>query len=173
MKNKIPLWFKVVYVLSVIVAFHFFLPVGIKEKTTLKDKKVEVDSVLYNAVPRDLIGEKAIEVFTGQLTGYGPDCNGCSGKTASGYNVKNGNIYFDDSFYGEVRIVAADRKFAIGTVVRITASRVSENPILAIVLDRGAAIKGNKFDLLFASSSDTHGIGRQTNVKFEVLRLGW
>lgn len=173
MKNKIPLWFKVVYVLSIMVAFHFFLPVGVKEKTTVKDKVVEVNNVLYNAVPRDLIGEKAIEVFTGQLTGYGPDCRGCSGKTASGYNVTNGNIYFNDSFYGEVRIVAADRKFKLGTVVRITAPRVSESPILAIVLDRGSAIKGNKFDLLFASESDTHGTGRQTNVKFEVLRLGW
>lgn len=174
MKNKIPLWFKVVYVLSIMVAFHFFIPTGVKGKVAVNDKVVEVNKVFYNAVPRDLISEKVISKFVGQLTGYGPDCKGCSGRTASGYDVTNGNIYFYDYLYGEIRIVAADaNKYRIGTVVRITAPNVFANPIIAIVLDTGGAIKGNKLDLLFASQADTGGIGRQKNVQYEILRNGW
>jgi 3D (Asp-Asp-Asp) domain-containing protein len=173
MKNKIPLWVKVVYILSIIVAFHFFVPSGTKEKVTVSGKTVEVNKVLYNAVPRDLIIGRVISEFVGQLTAYGPDCKGCSGKTKSGYDVSNGNIYFDDSLYGEVRIVAADDKYKIGTIVRITVLKVYDDPFIAIVLDRGSAINDNKFDLLFASENDTNGLGRQKDVKYEVLRNGW
>ena len=31
----------------------------------------------------------AQSTFTGYLTHYGPDCKGCGGTTAAGYNVKN------------------------------------------------------------------------------------
>lgn len=173
MKNEIPLWFKAVYVLSIMVAFHFFLPTEVEEKVTVKDKVAEVNKVFYNSVPKDLISERVIDTFVGQLTGYGPNCSGCSGRTASGYDVSNGNIYFDDTFYGDVRIVAADKKFKLGTIVRITASNVFESPIVAIVLDRGGLIKGNKFDLLYDTENSTKSIGNQKNVTYEVLRYGW
>lgn len=160
--------------LSIIVSFYFFLPEGIKEKTKLVDNVIEVNKVVYNAVPRDLISERVISTFVGQLTGYGPDCKGCSGITKSGYDVTNGNIYFNDDLYGQIRIVAADaRIYKIGTIVRITAPNVFANKIIAIVLDTGGAIKGNKLDLLFSSEADTKGIGRQKNVQYEILRNGW
>lgn len=173
MKNNVPLWFKAVYVVLIIGAFYFFLPKGIKEKVLTNKNTVDIKEVAYNAVPRDLINAKAIDTFTGQLTGYGPDCTGCRGITSTGYNVKNGNIYFYDNTFGEIRIVAADKSFAFGTVVRITAPNIYDNPIIAIVLDRGGAIKGQKFDLLFESEKDTKFVGHQKNVKYEVLRYGW
>lgn len=172
MKKEIPLLFKVVYSLSIIVAFYFFLPAGVREVAIINDKVAVVNKSSYNAVPRDLVSERVIDTFTGQLTGYGPDCYGCSGKTASGQDVKNGNIYFNDKTYGEIRIVAADKKYPFGTIVRITAPNVFESPIVAIVLDRGGKIYGNKFDLLFSSEKDTEFTGSQKNVKYEVLRYG-
>lgn len=173
MKDKIPLWFKVVYVLSIIVSFHFFLPQVVKEKVMVNEDIKQVNKVVYNSVPRDLIDNKVISTFVGELTGYGPDCYGCSGRTASGMNVKNGNIYYYDDLFGELRIVAADKKYKFGTVLRITASNVFDYPIIAIVLDRGGLIRGNKFDLLFENEQATKFVGRQKNVKYEVLRNGW
>ncbi len=67
---------------------------------------VEVDKIVYDAVPHQVV----LEAFIGQLTGYGPDCTGCSGKTSSGQIVTNGNIYYTDAYYGKVRILASDKK---------------------------------------------------------------
>jgi len=166
MKKEIPLLFKVVFGLSIFMAFYYFLPIGLREATTVNKK-------VYNTVSRDLISEKVIDTFDGQLTGYGPDCYGCSGKTAFGLNVQNGNIYFNDNIYGETRIIAADKKYPFGTIVRITAPEVYKTPIIAVVLDRGGRIRGNKFDLLFSSEKETEFTGLQKNVKYEVLRYGW
>lgn len=173
MKKEIPLLFKVVYSLSIIIAFYFFLPTCVREVAIINDEVAVVNNNTYNAVPRDLISDRVIDTFVGRLTGYGPDCYGCSGITASGQNVQNGNIYYDDGTYGEIRIVAADKKYIFGTVVRITAPNVYNYPIVAIVLDRGGKIYGNKFDLLFNSEKDTEFTGSQKNVKYEVLRYGW
>ncbi|MFA5407333.1 MAG: 3D domain-containing protein [Bacilli bacterium] len=173
MKKTIPLWIKMVYVFTVIVAFNMFLPIGIKQKVTIDNNDMLVNNVSYNAVPSDLISEKVIYTFTGQLTGYGPDCKGCSGITASGYDVSGGTIYYSDKMYGDVRIVASDHKYKLGTIVRITLPNIYDYPIIAIVLDRGSAIKGDKFDLLFTSEDSTSSIGVQRDVKYEVLRIGW
>lgn len=170
MKNKIPLWFKVVYIASVIIAFSVFLPNSIRDNLAVRENVNEVQRIVYNAVPHEIV----LETFYVELTGYGPDCSGCvSGKTASGQDVTDGKIYYDDINYGKVRIVAADKKFPFGTIVRITAPTVSETPIVAVVLDRGGKIKGNKIDLLFESEANTGSIGRQKNIKFEILRNGW
>jgi 3D (Asp-Asp-Asp) domain-containing protein len=175
MKNEIPLWFKVVYVLSIIIAFYFFMPVGVKEKVMIKDKVVEVNKAIYNAVPR----EKILGTFIGQLTGYGPDCKDCSGFVNGGKNggrmdVRNGNIYYYDDVFGKVRILAADQKYyKLGTIIRITAPNVLSSPILGIVLDSGGAIKGNIIDLLFENEQATKFVGRQRDVKYEILRYGF
>ena len=48
--------------------------------------------------------------FTGTITGYGPDCVGCSGKLGCPpyQDVRNGNIYYEDKDYGKIRILARD-----------------------------------------------------------------
>ena len=169
MKDQIPLWYKVVYVFLIVTAFYFFLPTKIKSKIVYKGNVAEVDKIVYNAIPR----EKIIDTFIGELTGYGPDCKGCSGITKWKYDVRNGNIYYYDNLYGKVRIVAADKNIPFGTIVRISALNISKEPIVAIVLDTGSAIHGTIFDLLYENEAATRAVGRQKNVKYEVLRKGW
>lgn len=112
--------------------------------------------------------------FTGLLTGYGPDCKGCSGFTgcSPSQNVKNGNIYFDDNTYGKVRIVAASSKIPCGSIVKISNSSLSKSSIVAVVLDRGGAIQGTKMDFLERSEKEALKIGKQT-VTYEIVRWGW
>ena len=121
---------------------------------------------------------KVIETLTGSLVGYGPDCYGCtSNRTASGMYIGEGNIYYNDSTYGKVRIVAGDISYPFGTIVRISnVDLYNDEPFYAVVLDRGGDIgKNNKFlfDLLFTSESDAYSLGTEYNIKFEIMRLGY
>ena len=134
----------------------------------------------YNPNTEAVSGSSSSDTFEGYVTAYGPDCYGCvSGETASGYNVLNGNIYYNDPTYGTVRIVAADRSLKFGTIVKINGLNISSEPVIAIVLDRGGDIGFNKpkniiFDLLYTSenSSEVRNFGKQY-VTAEVLRVGY
>ena len=133
-----------------------------------------IEEVLDKNKPKDVV----IEVLVGSMSGYGPDCYGCtSGLTASGKYVGNGNIYYDDPTYGTIRIVAADASYPFGTIVKISNVDLYNNePFYAIVLDRGGDIgKGRRFlfDLLFASEKETHQLGVDYNVNYEIVRLGY
>ncbi len=121
-----------------------------------------------------VVTEPVLETLIGNLSWYGPDCYGCSGVTASGHNVITGGIYYDDLTYGSVRIVAGDSSFPLGTIVRITNASLSNDPVFAIVLDRGGAIGLDKkymFDLLFESESSYNNVHGSTT--FEILRYGY
>ena len=114
--------------------------------------------------------------FNGTLTGYGPDCPGCSGVVACrpNPNVKNNNIYFEDSTYGKIRILAADYSIPCGSIIKISNFKfVDGNEFYGIVLDRGSAIVGLTMDLLYPSENDTLIIGRQYNIHFAIQRWGW
>ena len=123
-------------------------------------------------LPKNIEMKNNIEIFYGELTGYGPDCIGCIGITSCNPypDVRNGNILYKDKKYGNVRILAADKKYDCGTIIEIEHD-VFEKPITAIVLDRGSAIKGNLFDLLYESEKGS--LGRTKDVKYSVLRKGW
>lgn len=114
-------------------------------------------------------------IFTGTMTGYGPDCVGCGNSVACAPYpiVTNGNITYNDASFGEVRILAADRSIPCGTIIKFSNITFSNEPIYGIVLDRGGAIKDKLFDLLFASESDAEIVGRQRSVQYEVQRWGW
>ncbi len=114
--------------------------------------------------------------FMGTLTGYGPDCPGCLGMVyCKPYpNVQNGNIYYNDSEYGKIRILAADYSIPCGSIIHIENFKfVPENEFIGIVLDRGSAIVGLTMDLLYPSEKDTEIVGRQYNIKFTIERWGW
>lgn len=114
---------------------------------------------------------QALDTYVGTLTGYGPNCYGCSGKTSSGYDVRNTTTYVD-SEYGEIRILAADSSIALYSIVRVS-NVPNMDPFIAIVLDRGGNVgfgKGTLFDLLFADESQA--IHKTGNVTFEILRYG-
>lgn len=117
--------------------------------------------------------EKVLKTYIGPITAYGPDCKGCIGITASGYDVRNGNIYYNDKEYGKVRIVAADKSIPFGTIIRIKG--IFKKPLIAIVLDRGSAIGFNKkvyIDLLYKNEKETLAFGKK-KATFEILRNGF
>lgn len=114
-------------------------------------------------------------LFVGQMTAYTAYCPGCGGRVACppAQDVRNGNIYYEDSNYGVVRILAADRRIPCGSIIKISNVTFSSEPILGIVLDRGGAIKGNIIDFLVTEKKETNAIGRQFNVSYEIIRWGW
>lgn len=153
----------------------------------------EVIEIIEEPVDNYFMDKEVIDTYTGILTGYGPDCIGCGDfntnkvSTASGYHIANivdGNIQpaftitYNDSEYGEVRIVAGDSTIPFNSIVRITIP--NQEPIMAIVLDRGSTVGFENcrsssgcltnFDLLFATEGES--LGKTYNVKFEVLRIG-
>lgn len=115
-----------------------------------------------------------LETQVGSLSGYGPDCIGCSGFLASGLDVRDGNIYYSDSTYGKVRILAGDYSYPYGTIVRVKGSKLSE--FIGIVLDRGGAVgfgKSHLFDLLYPTSSSALAMEVSYHTTFEILRYGY
>lgn len=125
---------------------------------------------------KDESNSQVLETLVANISGYGHDCYGCtSGYTASGYYIGDGTMYYEDSTYGKIRVVAADKKYQFGTIVRIS-NFINEDTFYAIVLDRGGAIgldKRIQFDLLYPKNNDAIPVGIQTNVIFEILRLGF
>lgn len=121
--------------------------------------------------------EKTIEKLTGSLAGYGPDCYGCTSfRTSSGKYIGDGNIYYEDKEFGKIRIVAGDKSYPYGTIVKISNTGYYSDAIYAVVLDRGGGVgKGKKFlfDLLFETEKDALKMGSRKNVTFEILRLGY
>lgn len=139
-----------------------------------RSQKLEVKEV-SNMEEAALYGPTTPISFTGQMTAYNPICKGCTGKVycPPRQDVTNGNIYFNDSTYGIVRILAADYAIPCGTIVKVTNVSFSNEPIIGIVLDRGGAIRGNIMDFLVTEADDMDIVGRQHNVHYEILRWGW
>lgn len=163
----------------------------VKEEKTeiiIEEKKEEIkeEEIIVTPLEPDFSEKPAIETFIGSLTGYGPDCLGCGGKTSTGFDLTQ-SIYYEDEEYGTIRIVAADKYFPFYSIIRIS-NVPNMEPIIAIVLDRGSDVgwyrnsetgnimfdsqKGTLFDLAFTTEKDPNLIGKTNNVKFEVLRSG-
>lgn len=148
-----------------------------KKETVIETPKNTVDNVKKETVPVQK-QEKVLEKLKGALAGYGPDCYGCTSfRTATGKYIGDGNIYYEDKEYGKVRIVAGDKSYPFGTIVKINnAFSGKDSTIYAIVLDRGGGVgKGKKFlfDLLFETEKAASLAGSKQNVDFEILRLGY
>ena len=125
----------------------------------------------FNKIKKE---NEVLDKFTGTITGYGPDCDGCIGITASGYDVRN-TIYYNDKTYDNVRVLAADKSLPFGTIIKVSNLK-NYNDFIGIVLDRGSAISFDGFsqiDLLFESEDYSYNFGRKENVIFEILRLGY
>lgn len=113
-----------------------------------------------------------LEMFSGNLSYYKATCRGCSGITATGYDVRDGKIYYNDPTYGNVRIIAAGPEIRKHSIVRIKNSSLGSN-VLAIVLDRGGNIgSGRKFIVDVLTNDNESRGGVDSNVVIEVLRKG-
>ena len=126
---------------------------------------------LEEDISNDLYAAK--DTYTGDLTGYTADCPLCTGHLSClpNYDVLNGTETYNDQVYGNVRIVASSKNLPCGTILRFNNSRVSNNPIIAIVLDRG--VLGNDIDLL-SNNYDyaVKTIGR-SSISYDILRTGY
>lgn len=125
--------------------------------------------------------------YSGKMTGYGPDCPGCSAvgnvacktKTGKNHSLINDGLYYSDELYGSVRILAADNTaFPCGTVVKVNNGNLDE--FYGIVLDSGSAMRNawNEgivwMDLAFSSQAEARtGGATSSNTKYEVQRWGW
>ena len=151
---------------------------SIEEKEVVLDKEIEKEEVEQEEEKEEVVVSEPVsdvlEKQVGSLSGYGPDCKGCSGYLASGRYVGDGNIYYSDSTYGTVRILSGDKTYPFGTIVRVKSS--SWGTFLAIVLDRGGGVgfgKTHLFDLLYQSNSLAYDYGISYNTVFEILRYGY
>lgn len=151
---------------------------SIEEKEVVLDKEIKKEEVVQEEEKEEVVVSKPVsdvlEKQVGSLSGYGPDCKGCSGYLASGRYVGDGNIYYSDSTYGTVRILSGDKTYPFGTIVRVKSS--SWGTFLAIVLDRGGGVgfgKTHLFDLLYSSNSLAYDYGASYNTVFEILRYGY
>lgn len=98
---------------------------------------------------------------TYNLTHYSAYCNtGCTGVTATGYDVSN-TIY-----YKGYRIVAMPSSVPLHTKVRLHYSNGEK--VDAIVLDRGGDVGAGRADLLVNSTEEAYRLGR-FDVEIEIL----
>ena len=115
-----------------------------------------------------------LETLVGTMSGYGLDCEGCSGIVGARYDAKGNNLRYYDKTYGECRIVAGDKKYPYGTIVRVKNSKIGT--FNAIILDRGGDIgigRRYMFDLLFWTEKESYEFGLSRNTTFEILRYGY
>ena len=126
-------------------------------------------------------------IFNGRLTGYGPDCPGCSAvgnvscRTREGLNhsLTTNGIYYNDVAYGNLRILAADHSvFPCGTVVKVNNGVLNE--FYGIVLDTGYTMRNAWtqgtvwMDLAFPSQKEAlTGGATSSATTFSVQRWGW
>jgi N-acetylmuramoyl-L-alanine amidase len=117
-----------------------------KPAITKASKKVET--------PSRSTSEKAVKEFTVTATAYTAYCNGCSGITKTGINLKqNPNL----------KVIAVDPSvIKLGTKVHV------EGYGYAIAGDIGGAIKGNKIDVFIPTKSEALNWGRK-QVKIKIL----
>ena len=142
------------------------------EEIKEEDKEVEVEVIVTPDEPNLFYDKAVIMTEVGTITGYGPDCRGCSGVTASGHNLHE-SVYYEDSEFGTVRILAADRSIPFYSIFRVS-NIPGMDPFIAIVLDTGGNVgygKGTLFDLAFESEA-TGVVPLTQNVTFEMLRSG-
>ena len=136
------------------------------------DKKT-LNPIMYNSFEEAVYNSQFYQTsFVGKLVHYGPDCPMCSGFLGcNGQDARNGNIYYNDSEYGKVRIVAMSSSIPCGSIIKINVDAYDPNGMYAIVLDRG--VSGSMVDLLKTSATAKSPVRTVNNVTFDIVRYGY
>lgn len=115
----------------------------------------------------------AKDTYTGDLTGYVYNCPLCNGTLACKpkYNIKDGTVTYPDGEYGTVQIVASSKNLSCGSIIRFDSERISDDPVIAIVLDRG--VLGNDIDFLSPGLDYALQTVGRSSITYDVLRNGW
>ncbi|MCM3743679.1 3D domain-containing protein [Sporosarcina luteola] len=99
--------------------------------------------------------DNVVKEITVSASAYTASCNGCSGITSTGINLKRNP---------DAKVIAVDPSIiALGTKVYV------EGYGYAIAGDTGGAIKGNKIDVFFPKKSEAFKWGRK-DVKIKILK---
>lgn len=116
---------------------------------------------------------RAKDTFTGDLTGYVYNCPLCGGTLGCkpSYDITDGKTTYPDETYGMVRIVASSKNLPCGSIVRFQTNRISPEPVIAIVLDRG--VRGNALDLLSSDVRYAYDVVERSVITYDVLRFGY
>lgn len=113
-----------------------------------------------------------LDNYVGYLTGYGANCPLCSGFLGcTGADVRDGRTTYSDKEYGSVRIVASSKNMPCGSIISFESKKISDKPVLAIVLDRG--VSGTAIDLLTESEDYARNYVGRSQIKYDLLRKGW
>jgi 3D (Asp-Asp-Asp) domain-containing protein len=100
------------------------------------------------------VSTNAVKEFTVSATAYTAYCNGCSGITKTGINLRENS---------DLKVIAVDPNvIKLGTKVHV------EGYGYAIAGDIGSAIKGNKIDVFIPTKSEAYKWGRK-NVKITII----
>lgn len=98
---------------------------------------------------------------TFEATAYTARCNGCSGITKSGIDVRHTQVDGDGR-----KIIAVDpRVIPLGTALDI---RIGNEIIEAVAEDTGGSIRNREIDVLMATEEDALAFGRQ-DVKIRIV----
>ncbi len=135
------------------------------DQTVIQEKQDKVVAVGTKVIPKQVSRGKepvsgtedsgAGKVLYVTSTAYTASCNGCSGVTATGFDLrKNPNA----------KVIAVDPSvIPLGTKVYV------DGYGYAIAADKGSAIKGNKIDVFFASKSRAYQWGKR-QVKIRIIQ---
>lgn len=116
------------------------------QKKKLKEQEVSLKSESRVMISRGT--QEARRKIMMASTAYTPYCSGCSGKTATGINLRANP---------GLKVIAVDPNvIPLGTKVHV------EGYGYAIAADTGGAINGGKIDVLFYSKSEALNWGRKT-----------
>ena len=144
------------------------------DDTSMDEVVYNFTSSVNNSIAEPKLITDVLETIVGTMSGYGLDCAGCSGVVGARYDARGNNLKYNDPVYGECRIVAGDKKYPYGTIVRVKNSKIGT--FNAIVLDRGGDIgigRRYMFDLLFWTEKESYEFGLSRNTTFEILRYGY
>jgi len=149
-------------------------------------EKVVLEEVVNEKIE---IGTGKYGIYKGIITGYGPDCKTCSGEgyvacrteNKKSFNLIDDGIYYYDSEYGDVRVLAAAlAEFPCGTIVEVNSKTLGK--FTGVVLDTGYDMRRYlekgvyHFDVAFQTEKDEM-VPKTTDmsgsVEYSVQRWGW
>jgi 3D (Asp-Asp-Asp) domain-containing protein len=124
----------------------------------VKDNSVvnkQTESKKVAKTPSRSDDDKVEKEITVSASAYTANCNGCSGITSTGINLKRNP---------DAKVIAVDPEvIPLGTKVYV------EGYGYAIAGDTGGSIKGNKIDVFFPTKSEAYKWGRK-QVKIKILK---
>lgn len=127
----------------------------IKPNQNLKVTKSDTSKKSSSKTPSRSDDDTVEKEITVSASAYTANCNGCSGITSTGINLKRNP---------ELKVIAVDPSvIPLGTKVYV------EGYGYAIAGDTGGSIKGNKIDVFFPTKGEAYKWGRK-NVKIKILK---